>query len=73
MIFSSWVIIMQLDKIGKFIAQLRKEKRLTQKELGEIINIDKITITTNNNIINIKYLSIFLFFFFLFFLSIIIT
>lgn len=31
---------MQLDIIGKFIAELRKEKGLTQKELGEIINID---------------------------------
>lgn len=49
MIFSSWVIIMQLDKIGKFIAQLRKEKRLTQKELGEIINIDNKVISKWEN------------------------
>ena len=31
---------MDLIQTGKFIAELRKEKGLTQKELGEIINID---------------------------------
>lgn len=31
---------MQLDSIGKFIAELRKKKGLTQKELGEILSID---------------------------------
>lgn len=31
---------MQLDSIGKFISEQRKKKGLTQKELGEILNID---------------------------------
>lgn len=31
---------MQLDIIGKFIAKLRREKKLTQKQLGEMLNID---------------------------------
>ena len=49
MLFSSLVIIMQLDKIGKFIAQLRKEKNLTQKELVDIINIDNKVISKWEN------------------------
>lgn len=36
---------MQLEVIGKFIAKLRREKKLTQKQLGEMLNIDSKTIS----------------------------
>lgn len=36
---------MQLDIIGKFIARLRREKGLTQKRLGEILNVESKTIS----------------------------
>ena len=38
---------MQLDSIGKFISEQRKKKGLTQKELGEILNIDNRIISKN--------------------------
>ena len=36
---------MQLEVIGKFIAKLRREKSLTQKALGEILNVESKTIS----------------------------
>lgn len=36
---------MELENIGRFIAKLRKEKELTQKDLGEIIKVDSKTIS----------------------------
>lgn len=36
---------MKLEKIGKFIAQLRKEKNLTQAQLEELIDVDRKTIS----------------------------
>ena len=36
---------MQLEVIGKFIAKLRREKKLTQKDLGEILNVESKTIS----------------------------
>ncbi len=32
---------MQLEEIGKFISQLRKEKNLTQAQLEELIGVDR--------------------------------
>ena len=34
-----WVINMNNQKIGKFIHQCRKEKGLTQKQLGDLLNV----------------------------------
>ncbi len=36
---------MDLNKIGSFIAKKRKEKNLTQEELGKLINVDRRTIS----------------------------
>ena len=32
-------------KIGKFIAELRKNKNLTQEQLGELLGVNNITIS----------------------------
>ena len=34
-------MVMDKEKIGKFILELRKEKNLTQEELAELIPIDR--------------------------------
>ncbi len=36
---------MDLNKIGSFIAEKRKEKNLTQEQLGKLINVDRRTIS----------------------------
>ncbi len=36
---------MNQEKIGKFIAKLRKEKKLTQEELAEKLNVNSRTIS----------------------------
>ncbi len=36
---------MEIEKIGLLIAEMRKEKGLTQKALSEIINVDSKTIS----------------------------
>lgn len=40
---------MQLEEIGKFISQLRKEKNLTQAQLEELIGVDRKTISKWEN------------------------
>ena len=36
---------MNQEKMGKFIANVRKEKQLTQEQLAEILNVDRTTIS----------------------------
>lgn len=43
---------MNQEKIGKFIAQLRKEKKMTQEELAQHLYTDR-TIVSNGNVVYI--------------------
>lgn len=50
---------MNQDKIGKFIAQMRKEKKLTQQELAQILGVSDRTIGNWENGRNMPDLSLF--------------
>ena len=59
-LFGKWRKYMDQTRIGTFIAVLRKEKGLTQKELAEQIGISDKTVSkweTGNGMPDIAYLS----------------
>ena len=60
-LFGKWRKYMDQTRIGTFIAVLRKEKGLTQKELAEQIGISDKTVSkweTGNGMPDIAYLSV---------------
>lgn len=49
---------MEQEKIGKFISELRKEKNMTQEELGELLGVTSKSISRWENGITMPDISI---------------